>query len=180
MVLEYRLNSSLRLKYIFIPLMKLLIVIVIATIVGVIWFEVGRAHLLTLIGFTWAWVFLVHLLPLIIMGIRHVQLSTGSYFSVDTVNHTFLYKEKHISLYFRSTEIDKVIKVVSPPTYDDRVDILGFGYFFYWKIILVDGRTISISCMILDIDNFFGMEISREKQFFPVPPSNRALCASDH
>ena len=127
------------------------------------------------LGFTWAWVFLIHLLPLIIMGIRHSRLSTGSYFAVDTANHTYLYTERDLSLSFRSTEIEKVIKVVSPPTYDNRVDILGFGYFFYWKIMLVGGRTLSISCMLLDIDNFFGMEISREKRVFPVPPSNRSL-----
>lgn len=80
-----------------------------------------------------------------------------------------------MSLSFRLDEIDKVIKVVSPPKYDKRIDILGFGYFFYWKIKLANGRTISISCMLLDVDDFLGKVVTLEKQLFPMPPSNQGL-----
>jgi hypothetical protein len=175
MILEYRFSSRQRKKYIFLPLVKQLTVIVIATIIGVVWFSVVKEQLLVVIGLTWAWIFLMHILPILIMAIRHSQLSRHSYFAIDTVNSTYHYHEKDLSVSFRLTEIDKVIKVVSPPKYDKRIDFLGFGYFFYWKIMLVDSRTLSISCMLLDVDDFPGKEITQEKRVFPVPPSNQGL-----
>lgn len=177
MVLEYSLSRSQRRKYLFLPLLKLLAVIALGTLIGVVWLDVRREQLLMVIGLAWAWVFLIHLLPLLIMGIRHSQLSRDSYFAIDTVNKTYQYKEKDLSLSFRLTEIANVIKVVPPPKYDKRIDILGFGYFFYWKIMFVDGRTLSISCMLLDVDDFFGKEVSQEKRLFPVPPSNQGMIA---
>jgi hypothetical protein len=173
MILEYKLSNSQRRKYIFLPLMKLLAVIVIATIVGVRWFDIRTGPLQMVIGLTWSWVFLMHLLPLMILVVRHHQLSSGSSFAIDTSNNTYHYKGKDVSLSFRLNEIDKVIKVVSPPKYDKRMDILGFGYFFYWKIRLADSRTLAISCMLLDADDFSGKEATQEKRLFPIPPSNR-------
>ncbi len=52
---------------------------------------------------------------------------------------------------------------------------MGFGYFFYWKIKLTNGKTLSISCMLLDVDDFFGKEATLEKRLFPIPPSNQDL-----
>jgi hypothetical protein len=175
MILEYKLSYNQRRKYIFLPLLKLLAAIVIVTIVGVLWFDIKTEQLQMIIGFTWSWVFLIHLLPLLIIGVRHNQLSKDSSFTIDTIGNTYHYKEKDISLSFRLNEIDKVIKIVSPPKYEKRMDILGFGYFFYWKIILEDGRTLSISCMLLDADDFLGKEATQEKRLFPIPPSNRGL-----
>lgn len=173
MVLEYSLTGSRRRKYILFPVMKLLIVIVIATILGVLWFDIRNEQLLMVVGLAWAWVFLIHLLPLLIMVIRHNQLSSGSCFVLDTRNTTYHYWWKDKSLSFRLAEVDKVIKVVSPPKYDRRIDILGFGYFYYWSIVLMDGRTLSISCMLLDVDVFPEKMMSQEKRLFPIPPSNR-------
>lgn len=124
------------------------------------------------IGVTVAWAFLMHFLPLLIMAARHSRRSEGSSFAIDTVNNSYRYEEKDLSLSFRLDEIDKVIKVVSPPSYDN---ILGFGYFFYWKIKLANGGTLSISCMLLDVDDFSGKEVTLEKQLFPIPPSNQGL-----
>ncbi|AYB33652.1 hypothetical protein D4L85_25075 [Chryseolinea soli] len=175
MILEYRLSNRQRWKYIFLPLMKLLAVMVMITIVGALWFDVRTDHLLFVAGFTWLWAFVMHFLPLLIMAVRHSRRSAGSSFAIDTVNNTYHYEEKDRSLSFRSDEIDKVIVVVSPPKYDQRMDISGFGYFFYWKIKLANDRTLSISCMLFDVDSFTGKELTREKQLFPIPPSNQGL-----
>ena len=94
---------------------------------------------------------------------------------LDIRNAKYHYRGKEKPLSFGLAEIDKVIKVVSPPKYDKWIDILGFGYFYYWSIVLIDGRTLSISCILLDVDIFPEQMISQEKRLFPVPPSNRAL-----
>jgi hypothetical protein len=117
----------------------------------------------------------MHLLPLIIIGHGHKRNSERASFAVDTINKVFRFEQNDIFLSFRSDEVDKVIKVVSPPTYDKRVDILGFGNFFYWQIILLNGKTLSLSCMLLDVDVFEGKQISQQKRVFPVPPSNRHM-----
>lgn len=174
-MLEYRLSGRQRWKYIFFPVIKLCTIIVVATIVGVAWLRIGQEQLLIVIGLAWCWVFLIHLLPLLIIANRHNHLSSGAYFVIDTVNKTYQYRDNYTSLYFPICEIEKVIKVVSPPKFDERIDILGFGYFYYWKIVLADGRTLSLSCMLLDVDDFSGKEVSLEKQLFPVPRSNHAL-----
>ena len=174
MILEYTLGPRQYRKYLLFPSLKQVAIIAAGSFVGVIWFGTG-GHLLFVLGITWAWFFLLRLLPLLIIGIRHSQLSKGAYFSIDTDNNTCQYKEKGISLSFRLTEIDKVTIVVSPPKYDVRADFPGFGHFFYWKIILVDGRALSISCMLLDLEYFPGKEIGREKRVFPVPSSNQHL-----
>lgn len=175
MILNYRLSNIQRRKYIFLPLIKLSAVIVIGTVVGVLWFDIRKEQLQMVVGVTWAWIFLMHLLPILIMGVRHSQLCRDSSFAIDTVNNTYHYEKNNVSLTFRLNEIDKLIKVVSPPKYDNRLDIMGFGYFFYWKIRLSNGKALSISCMLLDIDDFFGKEAILEKQLFPIPPPNQNL-----
>ena len=175
MVVEYRFSDSQRRKYIFRPVIRILLVIAIATVVGVLWFDIRSQRLWTVIGFTWCWIFFVHFLPLLVMAFCHSWLSRGTSFAIDTVNNTYHYMENNISLSFRLNEIDKVIKVVSPPKFDKRIDILGFGYFFFWKVELTNGRTLSISCMLLDADHFLGKEATLEKRLFPIPPSNENL-----
>jgi hypothetical protein len=175
MLLEFRANRALRRKYILFPLLKLFLTIVLATICGIIWFDIKSQNLLFVVGFGWAWVFLVHLLPLIIIAYRHHQSSQRAYFAVDTINHAYRFEQNDIVLSFRADEIDKVIKIVSPPRYDKRIDILGFGYFFYWQIVLLNGKTLSLSCMLLDDEVFQGKQIGQQKRIFPVPPSNRHL-----
>jgi len=175
MISEYRSGKSQLRKYIFFPLLKLLAVILVTTIISLILFRVSREHVLRVVALTWSWVGLIHLMPLLIMGIRHRKLSKRAYFSINTASNQCQYREKDMEFYFSLNEIDKVVKVVSPPKYDKRMDILGFGYFFYWKIIFLDGRTLFISCMLLDVDNFFEKKESQEKQLFPIPPSNNGV-----
>lgn len=175
MILEYRSGYIQYKKYIFLPLMKLSAVIIIATIVLLVWFDISRENMLVVVALTWSWIGLIHLMPLLIMGIRHSRSSKGAYLCINTANNQCQYKEKNIDFSFGLDEIDKVIKVVSPPKYDSRMDFLGFGYFFYWKFMFVDGRVLSISCMVLDVDDFLGDRGSKEKQLFPIPPSNRGL-----
>jgi hypothetical protein len=175
MIVEYTLGSKQRHKYIILPVMKLSGVIVVATIAGIAWLHIEREQVLLVIALTWAWVFFLHLLPLLILGIRHTHLSKDSYFAIDTVNDTYQYNEKGISLSFSLTDIDEVVKVVSPPKYDKRVDILGFGHFYYWQFKLVDGRVLSISCLVFDVEDFSRKGITQEKRLFPVPPSNLGL-----
>jgi len=175
MIQEYKLSNIQLKKYIFLPLIKLVAVIVIATVLAVVWFDIRIERLHFVVGFTWAWAFLMHLLPLLIMGCRHCQLSRDSSFAIDTINNFYYYHAKDKSLTFRLGEIDKVIKVVSPPKYDKRMDFMGFSYFFYWKIKLLSGKTLSISCMLLDIDEFLGKDAILEKRLFPIPPSNQDL-----
>ena len=110
-----------------------------------------------------------------IIGIRHSRLSNEAYFSIDTTHNKYLYREKKLELSFELSQIDKVFKVVSPPKHDKRIDLLGFGHFFYWKIVLLDGRTLLISCMLLDVENFYGKTQSQTKQMFPVPHPNLGL-----
>lgn len=175
MTIEYTLGRRQFRKYIFLPLMKLVAVIVIFTVLSAVWLRVSREDMVMVISLTWSYVGLIHLVPLLVMGIRHSQLSKGAYFSVDATNNQYRYRERDIDLSFNLGEIDKVVKVVSPPKYDKRIDLLGFGYFFYWKVILLDGRTLSISCMLLDTHDFLGKKESLEKRMFPIPPSNRVL-----
>lgn len=177
MILEYTLSGRQRRKYVFFPFIKLFVTIIIFTIIGVVWFDFNTEEAPMVIGLAWLCIFLIHVLPMLIMAIRHTQFSNDSYFAIDTVNKTYQYKEMDRSLSFRVTEIDKVIKVVSPPKYDKRWDIMGFGYFFYWKIILVDGRILSISCMLLDAEDFSGKEVIQEKRMFPIPRSNEYIMA---
>jgi hypothetical protein len=165
-------GSHQRRKYILLPLLKLSAIILIATVIGIIWLGIRSEQLLMIVGLTWIWIFLMHLMPLLIMGFRHSRLSKEAHFTIDTVNNICYYNEKDLSLSFNLTDVDTVIKVVSPPKYDKRIDILGFGHFFYWKIVLSDSRTLSLSCMLLDVDDFPGKKISSEKRLFPVPPPN--------
>jgi hypothetical protein len=169
MELKYGLGRSQLRKYILFPLLKLLTIFIAGASIGVVWFEVERQNLLVVIGFTWAWFFLMHVLPLSILAIRHTQLSNGAYFSIDTANQRYQYNKNDISISFQLNEIEKVVKVVSPPAYDKRADILGFGYFFYWKVVLTDGRSLLLSGILLDVVDFPGKEFSQEKRMFPVP-----------
>lgn len=151
------------------PLVKLSTVILIATIFGAIWFGVKKEQVLMVVGLTWGWVFFMHLLPLLIIGAQHRRLSKDMCFVIDTVNNTYQLKSKDRSLSFQLSEIDELVKVVSPPKYDKRLDVLGFGHFFYWKISLVDGQTLSISCLVLDVEDFPGRKANKEKRLFPIP-----------
>jgi hypothetical protein len=171
MISEYTLTARQQRKYMLIPIAKLSAIIIIVTTVCLIWLGVRSEQLLQVIVATWSWVFLIHFLPLLIIGVRHQRLSKGACFAIDTTNQTFSYKDKDTSFSFHSSEIASVTIVVSPPTYDNRIDILGFGYFFYWKISLIDGRILPMSCMLFDEHAFPGKELIREKRIFPIPPS---------
>ena len=175
MTLEYKLRDVQRRKYIFVPLLKLVAIVAVGSIISVTAFGIRKDEIQTVIGWTLVWIFFMHFLPLLIMAIRHNQLSKDASFAFDSSTNTYQYKGKDISLSFALAEIDKVVKVVSPPKYDERMDFLGFGYFYYWKIVLVDGRTLSMSCMLLDVDSFPGRDLSKEKKIFPIPPSNQSL-----
>lgn len=169
MIIEYKLRTNQYKKYVFKPLLKLISVVLIFTFLSVFIFDVAKEDLFFVIGLTWCWVFLIHLLPLLILVISHVILSKDALFVVDTTSRIYRYEEGSKQLLFNSEEIKQIIKVVSPPKYDGRLDILGFGYFYYWKVILADGTILSLSCMLLDTKEFFGHAIQHEKELFPLP-----------
>lgn len=169
MILEYKFGSRQFWKYILTPFLKLLTVILIATIFGAMWFGVREQQVLMVVGLTWAWFFFIHLLPLLIIGAQHMRLSKDMCFIIDTINNRYQFKSKDRSLSFQLSEIDELVKVVSPPKYDKRIDVLGFGHFFYWKISLADGQTLAISCLVLDVEDFSGRKANKEKRLFPIP-----------
>ncbi|MCE7991995.1 MAG: hypothetical protein HEP71_08445 [Roseivirga sp.] len=162
-------SNSQRKKYLWYPLGKLITVISVFTMLGINWFNVNSDDLLLVVGGTWLWVGLIHLLPLIVLSVCHQKISTGASFTINALNKEYRYKKEGIDLSFNSSQIKEVIKIVSPPKYDDRMDLLGFGHFYYWKLILVDGTILSLSCMLLDSEEFAGHEIRKEKQMFPIP-----------
>jgi|GEM_PF-2033351 len=169
MIINYKLSTNQYKKYVFKPLLKLISVIVILAFLSVYIFDVAKESLFFVIGATCCWVFLIHLLPLLILALNHIILSKDALFVVDTTNRTYRYEEGSKQLLFNSEEIKQIIIVVSPPSYDGRLDILGFGYFYYWKVILADGTILSLSCMLLDTEEFFGHAIQQEKELFPLP-----------
>jgi hypothetical protein len=169
MIIEYRLRNDQVRKYLIWPLIKLIGVIVLFTALSTYWFEVDKQNVFFVIIVTGLWVGLIHLLPLLVLAIKHIKLSKNSCLLVNNVTGDFEFQENEFKSTFKCSNIKNVIKVVSPPKYDDRMDFVGWGYFFYWKVILVDGTIILLSCMLLDSEEFFGRKYEREKQMFPVP-----------
>lgn len=169
MIVNYRLSNSQRKKYFILPLAKLLTAIVVFTLIAMYWFNTDAKDLPFIVGITWSWVGLIHVLPLLILAIRHLKASKGVSFVIDTANWEYQYKECDFDLTFNTSQIKRVVKVMSPPKYDRRRDFLGFGYFYYWEVTLVDETLLSLSCMLLDSDKFLGFENERKKQMFPIP-----------
>uniref|UniRef100_UPI0040473F82 hypothetical protein n=1 Tax=Roseivirga sp. TaxID=1964215 RepID=UPI0040473F82 len=169
MIIEYRLRNDQVRKYLIWPLIKLIGVIVLITALSIYWFEVDKQNVFFVIMTTWLWVGLVHILPLLVLAIKHIKMSKNSCLWVNNATGDFEYQENEFKSKFNWSTIENVIKIVSPPKYDDRMDFIGWGYFFCWKVILVDGTIIFLSCMLLDSEEFFGQKYEREKQMFPVP-----------
>jgi hypothetical protein len=188
MTFDYRQGKIQRRKYILIPLLKLLAILIVGLTIGTIAFDIQIEAMPMAFGFTCAWFFFMHFLPLLVLANRHHQVSKDAYFVIDTTNNSYQYRDKDVLLSFQLTEVERVIKVVSPPKYDERIDPSGFGHFYYWKIVFANQQTLSISCMVLDASNFPGKhffpwkelifpgkELVKEKKMFPMPPSNRGL-----
>jgi len=171
--MKYTLRSKQLKKYLFFPLLRMIVIIVVFTIGSLVWFDVPKQQSVLVITVTLLVISVFHLIPLIILAIRHYQLSRHAFLSFNSTDNQCWYKEGDKEISFNLNEIEKVTKVVSPPVYDKRIDILGFGYFFYWKILLRDGTTLSISCMLVDTNSFFGKSERMEKKMFPIPLSNR-------
>ncbi|KYG74369.1 hypothetical protein EV198_1172 [Roseivirga ehrenbergii] len=169
MIINYRLSDSQRKKYFILPLAKLLTAIVVFTLIAMYWFNTDAENLPFIVGITWSWVGLIHVLPLLILAAHHLKVSKGVSFVIDTTNWEYRYKKADFDLTFKASHIKRVVKVMSPPKYDGRRDFLGFGYFYYWEVTLVDETLLSLSCMLLDSDEFLGYENERKKQLFPIP-----------
>ncbi|WP_339606214.1 hypothetical protein [uncultured Roseivirga sp.] len=169
MIVNYSLSDFKRKKYFILPLAKLLTTIVVFTLIAIYWFNTDAENLPFIVGITWSWVGLIHVLPLLILAACHLKASKGVSFVIDTTNWEYQYKECDFDLTFNTSQIKRVVKVMSPPKYDGRRDFLGFGYFYYWEVTLVDETLLSLSCMLLDSDEFFGYENERRKQMFPIP-----------
>ncbi len=169
MIMEYSLSHPQRKKYLWYPLGKLVAVIVVFTMLGINWFNVNSDDLFLVVGGTWLWAGLMHLLPLIVLAVRHQKISKGASFTIDAMNKEYRYKKENVDLSFNSNQIKEVIMVLSPPKYDDRMDFLGFGHFYYWKLVLADGTILPLSCMLLDSEEFTGHEVKKEKRLFPIP-----------
>ncbi len=165
---KYRYTNKQFKKYLLIPVLKLLAVVSVALVVGVIGFKVQPANVGFVVLLTLGWIFFIHFLPILVLGIIHYQHSKNQMFRKDLVSNTYYYQDHIRTLSFQRNEIDQVIKVVSPPAYDNRLDLIGFGYFYAWKIILLDGTVLSLSCMVLDRDDFFDVPYTRKKRLFPV------------
>ena len=157
-------------KYFYMPLIKLFATILLSLIVGVVLFPITKDNVFEVATIALAVVFLKRLLPFLVIAIRHIRISNGVSFSIDKSSGKYRYCQGSTTLLFDSNQIKKVVKVVSPPKFDNRFDLLGFGDFFYWKITLTDNKMIAISCLVLDIENFFGMYLEQEKKIFVFPP----------
>lgn len=168
-VKEFKMGYEQLKEYIYMPLIKFFASILLGLIAAFLFLQLTIDKDFLLVTLTLALVFLKRLLPLLIIAIQHKRISSGVSFSVNKDLGTFQYSREAERLWFDVDQIKKVIKVVSPSKYDKRIDLLGFGHFFYWKIILKDDKTINISCLVLDIENFFGMYLEQEKKFFVFP-----------
>lgn len=170
MMIKYEIGASKLWKYFYLPLAKLLAVILIFLVISLIWFDTSRDNMFMVVILTLSWIGLIHVMPFLVLAIRHSRISKDTYFLVDTINITYHYKNVNNDIFFDPNQIEEVIKVVSPPKYDNRIDVLGFGHFFYWKIILTDGTILIMSCILLDIEDFFGKKYKMEKRMFSMPP----------
>lgn len=168
-MVEYRINSQSRSKYILYPFLKLMTAFTFGAIIGVILFKVGTSQILVIVLLALLWCSLIHLLPFFIIAIRHLKFNRNAVFYVEKQNEKFRYKDDKLDLPFEIDQIEKVICAVSPPKNDRRLDLLGFGHFFYWRIVLKSGLTLQLSCMLMDDDVFFGKPIEYKKELFPMP-----------
>ncbi len=166
---EYRYGSEQRWKYFSKPLTKLVVVLVAATICAALFFEVANEDFTAVVVGTLLSVGLAYVLPLLIIARIHIKRSRDAYFAIDKSKDRYEFRDGSNQIAFGSDQIDKVVKVVSPPTYDNRFDRIGFGYFYYWKVVLKDGSILYLSCMLLDTHEFYGRHHTLEKQGFPVP-----------
>lgn len=179
MELRYRTTSHQKARFLLWPVARLVTVFVVGSICSVIWFDIESKTFLSVLGFTWIWFFCMHLLPIAVMGIRHSAWSKNAMLSLDTDTNEWRYDYLNHTICFYTDQIEKVIKVVSPPTYDNRSDLLGFGYFYYWKVLLKNGNLFSISCLVVDVDIFPPPLVSLEKRMFPMPSHNKWTISLD-
>lgn len=159
-------------RFLYLPLTKLIGGMIVFTSLSIFWFNVKTENLALVIGLTWAWVSLVHIFPLLVLAFNHYNKCKNVILIFDQNLQTFLYRNNKIELEFNFVDIARVEKVVSPPKYHDRVDLLGFGYFFYWMIHLKSGAIIPLSCMLINEDKIFDRNgIELVKRIFPIIPT---------
>ncbi|MDN5213344.1 hypothetical protein QQ020_14840 [Fulvivirgaceae bacterium BMA12] len=171
MTLKYKLGAVQLRQFLVLPLTKLIGVVVVFTFLATYWFGVRAQDMIVVVAITWVWVGLIHILPLLILAAYHYRRSKNSFFNLDSISGEYTFNNGIIELKFKLEEIERVVKVVSPPKYDKRMDFLGVGYFYYWKIILNDCKILPISCMLVNEDTIFdGRKIEFEKRMFPIPP----------
>ncbi|TXH29691.1 MAG: hypothetical protein E6Q96_03110 [Cyclobacteriaceae bacterium] len=171
-VREYKMGRGQLKEYFYMPLIKLFAAILLGLIAAAVLFPITNDNAFEIATIALTVVFLKRLLPFLVIAIRHMRISNGVSFSIDKSSGKYQYCQGSTALLFEASQIKKVVKVVSPPKFDNRIDLLGFGDYFYWKITLTDDKMIAISCLVLDIENFFGMFLEQEKKIFVFPPLN--------
>lgn len=169
MLSEYEIENGRLKKFIFWPLFKLISAFILAIVASLVLLDVGQGKIVFVLGLTCIWIFLVHLLPFFLLTWRHLAISKGVRFDVYNSSTNFRYRNGHDNVEFNLAEVDRIVCVLSPPKNDNRMDLAGFGHFFYWKIFLKNGLVLRLSCLVVDEEVFYQKEIQREKRIFPFP-----------
>lgn len=170
-MLEFEMGRSQLQKYFYMPLLKVVSAIVLGVMVSLIWFDLPKNNLLEIVFFTLIFVGFIHFFPFLLIALKHIKNSKGKRFVIDSL-HGEYHNSSGKKISFELDQIDKVIKVVSPPKFDGRLDFLGFGNFFYWEVILKNRMSFILSCMIVDRDDFFGRDVELRKKTFVLPPTD--------
>ena len=167
---QYRLNFARYWEFLLFPILKLIVVMLIFTYLSISWFNIESNSISKVVFVTWCWLFLSHILPILIMSIYHYSKSKGVIFKYDSSKSQYQFNKGDIMHKFTVNDISRIVKTVSPPRYDKRADFLGFGYFFYFEVYLLDGTILPISCFILNDEKVFRKgEIELKKKMFPIP-----------
>lgn len=86
--------------------------------------------------------------PLLLLYLNHKNNSRGVKFRIDADRMFYEIGEESIS--FKTEEILKIDLVLSPPSFDERVDFLFFGKYHFTTIYLKNGEVLNISCLVFD------------------------------
>lgn len=112
--------------------------------------------------------FVLFIIPLSILYFNHIYFSKNITFSIDKVYKKYIYKNVDKIFEFDEDDLLEVTKVVTPSMYDNRTDWVFWGKYFYTLINLKNGKTIKLSCLLIEeIEDEFP-NLKKKKIFFPI------------
>lgn len=168
MIREFTFDNKGRYKYLYSILLKLSLTC-LALIFAYSYFnDLSLQDILLPSLAVTGFILVMNVLPLLILFFNHRKNSVGIKLVFDGINSQYQLHEKRGITTIPTIDVTSVNKVVSPPSYDNRIDWLLFGSYHYWHVKTKD-QNIKISCLICDDENIFQKsKISLSKKAIPL------------